>query len=81
MKSIETPSNGPKGIGKGLYNPNFFLCTNLVLWHFARLDIMFYVFLDFKPVESLPQQLSCHFLSMVSYQGHILHDFCAQLSF
>jgi hypothetical protein len=30
IKSIETLSNGPNGMRKGLYNPNFFLCTDLV---------------------------------------------------
>jgi hypothetical protein len=31
IKSIKTFSNGPNGVGKGLYSPNFFSCTGLVL--------------------------------------------------
>jgi hypothetical protein len=36
IKSIKTRLNGLDGIGRGLYNPNFFLCTDLVLWHFTQ---------------------------------------------
>jgi hypothetical protein len=34
IKSIEIFSNEPFEIGKGLYNPYFFLCTNP--WHFTH---------------------------------------------
>jgi hypothetical protein len=80
IKSIETFSNGPDGIGKGLNNPNFFLCT---LAFYARVNIVFYVFFHFKPIESLPQQLPC-FLNTMSCHGrvmHFLHNVHAQLSF
>ncbi len=79
IKSIETLSNGFEGIGKGLYNPNIFLCIDLVFWHFTHANILLYAFLHFRLVKFFPQQLSCCLFTTMSYHGHImhfLHDFC-----
>jgi hypothetical protein len=50
-KSIEMLSNGLEGIGKGLYNLNFFLMYRLgTLTFHTHADIMFYTFLHFTPI-------------------------------
>ncbi len=36
IKSIKILSNGLFGIGRGLYNPYFFLCINFVPWHLTH---------------------------------------------
>ncbi len=83
IKSIETLLNGPKGIGRGIYNPNF-LFMDLVFWHFTCADVLLYVFLHFGLIENFPQQLSCCLFTTMFHHGyimHFLHDFCMQLSF
>jgi hypothetical protein len=71
IKSIEMLSNGLKGIGKGLYNLNFFLMYQLGTFAFhTHVDIMFYIFLHFEPIESFPKQLPCCFFTIVCRHGH-----------
>ncbi len=84
IKLVETLSNEPDEIRRGLHNPKKFVYQLGILALHTNANVMFYVFLHFGPLEKFPQQLSHCFLSMVFHHGHIMHffhDLHAQLSF
>ncbi len=54
-KSIEMLSNELEGIGKGLYNLNFFLMYRFgILTLHTHVNIVFYTFHHFTPISSFP---------------------------
>jgi hypothetical protein len=74
IKSIETLSNGPNGIGRGLCSLKFFLVYQLgTLALYTCVNVVLYIFLHFGSIESLFQQLSCCFITMVFCHGRIMH--------
>lgn len=83
MKFIETPLYGHVEIGKGLYNPSFFICHDLVFWHFTQVHMKCFTSSFILGQQKLVLKITLVVLSWylhhfddilsMSYCWHIMH--------
>lgn len=73
IKFIEILSYGFVKLGKGLYNPSFLLCTNLVFWHHTNVYVIFYILYHFKLVKVFILSRSCDFFITLSCHWHVMY--------
>jgi hypothetical protein len=73
IKFIEISSYGLVKIGKGLYNPSFLLCTNLVFWHHTNVYVMFYILYHIKLVNVFILSHFCDFVITLFHHWHVMY--------